>query len=90
MEKRYSDVGPVYDCVLFHDGSKWVACVDSTEKGDLEKCHLLGEYSITHEYGPLTASDQLNFSINIHDDGNVLELVGLCCKIFCILKSMWI
>ncbi|KAF5299966.1 hypothetical protein FQA39_LY11339 [Lamprigera yunnana] len=78
LEKKYLDVGPIYDCVLFHDGSKWVACVDTTEKGDLEKCHLLGEYSVTHDFAPLTESDQLNFSVNVHDDGNVLELVGLC------------
>ncbi|KAK5646152.1 hypothetical protein RI129_004616 [Pyrocoelia pectoralis] len=77
-EKKYSDGGPIYDCVLFHDGSKWVACVDSTEKGELDKCPLLGEYSITKEFHPLTESDQLNFSINVHNEGNVLELVGLC------------
>lgn len=78
-EKKYADYGPVYDCVLFNDGIKWMACVDTTLAGDLEKCPLLGEYSITHEYAPLTKSDQLNFSINVHDDGNILELVGLCC-----------
>lgn len=79
-DKKYADLGPVYDCVLFHDGTKWVCCVDTTEEGDLEKCPLLGEYSVTHEYAPLTTQDQLNFSINVHNDGNVLELVGLCCK----------
>ncbi|KRT78345.1 Peptidase, partial [Oryctes borbonicus] len=78
FEKKYNDLGPVYDCVLFHDGVKWVACVDTTEKGNLSECILLGEYSITHEYAPLTELDRLNYSINVHDDGNVLELVGLC------------
>lgn len=79
-DKKYTDTGPTYDCVLFHDGAKWVCCVDVTEEGDLEKCPLLGEYSITHEYAPLTTLDQLNFSMNVHDDGNILELVGLCSK----------
>ncbi|CAH1153592.1 unnamed protein product [Phaedon cochleariae] len=78
LEKKYNDVGPVYDCILFHDGQKWVCCVDTTEDGDLTKCPLLGEYSVTHEYAPLTDLDQLNFSINVHDNGNVLELVGVC------------
>lgn len=78
-DKKYAYCGPSYDCVLFHDGSKWVACVDTTENGDLETCPLLGEYSITHDYAPLTKADQLNFSINVHDEGNILELVGLCC-----------
>lgn len=80
-DKKYNDFGPVYDCVLFHDGTKWLACVDTSENGDLDNCVLLGEYSITHEYAPLTKADQLNFSINVHDDGNVLEIVGLCCKL---------
>lgn len=78
-EKKYADLGPTYDCVLFHDGAKWVCCVDTTEVGDLEKCPLLGEYSITHDYAPLTPDDLLNFSINVHNNGDILELVGLCC-----------
>lgn len=82
IDKAYVDPGPVYDCVLFHDGAKWVCCVDTTEKGHLEKCPLLGEYSVTHEYASLTPSDQLNYSMNVHDDGNILELVGLCCTFF--------
>ncbi|KAJ8975804.1 hypothetical protein NQ317_013735 [Molorchus minor] len=73
-----NDVGPVYDCLLFHDGEKWVCCVDTTEDGDLSKCKLLGEYSITHDYAPLTNIDNLNYSINVHDNGNILELVGVC------------
>jgi tripeptidyl-peptidase-2 len=79
-EKKFHDAGPVYDCVLFHDGEKWQCCVDTTEQGDLERCHVLGEYSLTHEYFPLTSSDKLNFSMNVHDNGNILELVGLCCR----------
>ncbi|GJQ85876.1 hypothetical protein Trydic_g15333 [Trypoxylus dichotomus] len=78
FEKKYNDLGPVYDCVLFHDGTKWVACVDTTEKGNLGECTLLGEYSITHEYARLTDMDSLNYSINVHNGGNILELVGLC------------
>lgn len=57
------------------------ACIDTSEEGDLEKGVFLGEYSRTHEYKPLTQEDQLNVSINVHDDGNVLEIVNVCCKL---------
>lgn len=80
IDKKYTDVGPVYDCIVFHDGEIWQACIDTTEEGDLVKAPLLGEYSKTHEYCMLTEADQLNVSINVHNNGNILEIVGLCCK----------
>lgn len=80
LDKKFSDSGPVYDCILYHDGEKWMCCINTSEEGDLTKCPLLGEYSVTHEYLPLTNSDNLNFSFNVHNNGNVLELVGVCCK----------
>ncbi|OXU24497.1 hypothetical protein TSAR_010597 [Trichomalopsis sarcophagae] len=78
LEKKYEDVGPTYDCVVFHDGQIWRACIDTSEQGDLESGVLLGEYSHTKEFAPLTQEDQLNVSINVHDDGNTLEIVSLC------------
>lgn len=56
------------------------ACIDTSEEGDLEAGVYLGEYSLTREYAPLNQEDQLNVSINVHDDGNTLEIVSLCCK----------
>ncbi|XP_068626596.1 tripeptidyl-peptidase 2 [Battus philenor] len=77
-EKKYTDVGPTYDCVLFHDGEIWRACIDTTECGDLENGLLLGEYSVTHEHAHLTPLDEMTVSINVHDDGDTLEVVGMC------------
>lgn len=78
LNKKYVDLGPVYDCVLFREGQVWRACIDTSEDGDLKNGVTLREYSLTFEYASLTKSDQLNISINVHDDGNVLEIVGLC------------
>lgn len=67
-------------------GFHYRACLDTTETGDLDKAALIGEYSVTHEYATLTKEDQLNYSINVHNDGNILEIVSMCCKYF-ILKT---
>ncbi|KOB68032.1 putative tripeptidylpeptidase II, partial [Operophtera brumata] len=64
-EKKYNDLGPSYDCVLFHDGEGWRGV-------------LLGEYSATHEHSHLTEFDEMTISINVHDEGNTLEVVGMC------------
>ncbi|RXG68626.1 Tripeptidyl-peptidase 2 [Armadillidium vulgare] len=42
LEKKYNDVGPSYDCVVFHDGSQWRVCIDTTEEGRLNNGLLLG------------------------------------------------
>ncbi|CAB3241275.1 unnamed protein product [Arctia plantaginis] len=77
-EKKYNDVGPTYDCVLFHDGSVWRACIDTSESGDLSSGPLLGEFSVTQEHAHLTELDQMTVSINVHGDGDTLEVVGMC------------
>ncbi|UYV81022.1 TPP2 [Cordylochernes scorpioides] len=77
LDKKYLDVGPVWDCVVFHDGEMWRAILDTSEIGDLEKGTLLGPYSQTLQYATLTEQDMLSYSVNIHDEGNLLEIVGM-------------
>lgn len=48
------------------------------KKGNLDKAIVLGEYSLTHEVASIDGF--LTISINVHDEGNVLEIVGVCCK----------
>ncbi|KAB7497558.1 Tripeptidyl-peptidase 2 [Armadillidium nasatum] len=79
LEKKYNDVGPSYDCVVFHDGSQWRVCIDTTEEGRLNNGLLLGEYRKTFDYKLLNPVDQYTISVNVHDGGNILEIVGMCC-----------
>ncbi|XP_042890415.1 tripeptidyl-peptidase 2-like isoform X3 [Penaeus japonicus] len=78
LEKKYNDLGPAYDCVLYHDGDVWRACIDTSERGELESGIHLGEYRVTQQWASLTPTDQYNISINVHNDGNILEIVGMC------------
>ncbi|XP_073847292.1 tripeptidyl-peptidase 2-like [Musca autumnalis] len=77
-EKYYPDIKTAFDCILYETKDGWQACVDITEKGDLEKALHIGEYTKTHEIK--NVDDYLSISINVHDGGDVLEIVGMCCK----------
>jgi len=78
LEKKYKNIGPCFDCVAFNDGEKWRACLDTSYKGNLSECQVLGVYRETFDIGILSESDQLSYTINVHDEGNILEIVTLC------------
>lgn len=79
LMKKYKGDSPVYDCVLFHDGDKWCAVVDTTEEGNLADCKVLVEFSKDPlSYDTFSSKDQITFSINVHNDGDVLEIVTCC------------
>jgi len=68
-------------CISFNlDNCLCRACVDTSESGDLASCVLLGEYSLTQDFATLTKSDQMNYSINVHEGGNILEIVSMSCE----------
>ncbi|KAH8402249.1 hypothetical protein KR009_010707 [Drosophila setifemur] len=75
-EKVYNDIKTSYDCLLFPTANGWLTIVDTTEQGDLEQALRIGEYSLTHE--TRNVDDFLSISVNVHDEGNVLEIVGMC------------
>ena len=55
-----SDVGPVYDCLVWDSGTGLRAAIDTSEVGDLEKGLNLGIYRETFEFGSLSEMDQIN------------------------------
>ncbi|CAG9800674.1 unnamed protein product [Chironomus riparius] len=76
-DKKFSETKTTYDCILFKskDGH-WTAVIDINENGDLEKGAVIREYSKFHEM--VKVDQYLSVSINVHDDGNVLEIVAMC------------
>lgn len=47
-------------------------------QGDLENALILSEYSKTNDVKSI--NKYLSITINVHNNGDVLELVGMCCK----------
>eukprot|EP00794_Sanderia_malayensis_P011065 gene11065-12233_t len=78
LDKKYKDPGPVFDCVVFHDGDEWCACIDTTEVGDLASCDLLRNYKVSGDYAFFGKKDLLSYSVNIYDNGNILSIVTTC------------
>ena len=75
--KSWSDLGPIYDCVLFQDGKgTWRAVIDKEESGDLTKAKVLADYAVEFEYDTFSNDDLLNYSVKIYNNGNVLSIVA--------------
>jgi tripeptidyl-peptidase II len=73
----YEDFGPVYDCVVFHDGSCWRAAVDVNESGDLTNIPLLTNFRKERQFSTFATDDAcLNFACNIYDEGKTLSIVN--------------
>ena len=72
-----SDMGPVYDCLVWNTGDGFRAAIDISEEGDLSKALNLGVFRETREYGRLCEMSQVNVSVNIYHGGDLLEIVGM-------------
>eukprot|EP00053_Salpingoeca_punica_P021126 m.212682 g.212682 ORF g.212682 m.212682 type:complete len:1376 (-) comp21170_c0_seq1:295-4422(-) len=75
QESKYNDVGPVYDCVVFHDGETWLAAVDTSETGDLQQAKVMADYKERLEYAWFTDADRMNYSFKIYNSGKTLSIV---------------
>ncbi|GAB9472418.1 Tripeptidyl-peptidase 2 [Globisporangium polare] len=76
LSKSYEDPGPIFDVVVFFDGEHWRAAVDANESGDFSGVRALTNYKIEHEYATFSAESQLNYALNIYDEGNTLSIVN--------------
>jgi len=72
-----TDLGPVYDCLVWDSGEGYRAAIDISEAGDLSKGLNLGVFRETREWGRLSEMDQVNVSVNIYNEGSLLEIVSM-------------
>ncbi|KAI0566974.1 Peptidase S8/S53 [Gracilaria domingensis] len=75
MDKAYVDYGPLYDVLVFHDGTRWRAVVDTSENGNLEHCDVLEDYAVHGNYSQFGGGVMMNFGINIYEDGDLVSIV---------------
>ncbi|XP_078488477.1 tripeptidyl-peptidase 2 isoform X1 [Ciona intestinalis] len=76
VDKNWSDPGPVADCIVFHDGNTFQACVDISLCGDLQSAPLLTSYSESQKFATISRAAMLNYSVNIYEEGKVLCIVA--------------
>jgi tripeptidyl-peptidase-2 len=76
LSKNYEDPGPIYDCVVFFNGTSWRAAVDTAETGDFTGVPALTNYKDEHQYATFSKESQLNYVLNIYEDGNTLSIVS--------------
>jgi len=75
MEDKYEDLGPVYDCVVFHDGKHWCVCIDTNENGDLGDETVMKDYKVAQQISTLDAVSLMNFTVKIDEEGKRLSIV---------------
>ena len=69
------DPGPLYDCVVFYDGTNYRAVIDVAEDGNLTEAVAMTDFCKERQYGTFGTIDQFNYAVNIYDDSNVLSIV---------------
>ncbi len=76
MQGGFDDPGPIYDCVVFHDGTTWRAAIDTDGDKDFSDEKALTNFRDEREYGTFSDVDLLNYALNIYGEGDVLSIVA--------------
>ncbi|KAK9809052.1 hypothetical protein WJX72_008467 [[Myrmecia] bisecta] len=82
LAEKYEDPGPLLDCVVWHDGTYWLAAIDTSEMyeegsgaGLLADFKPMTNFEIERQYATFSAEDACNFACNIYEAGRVLSIV---------------
>lgn len=73
--KAGADIGPLFDCVLWNDGSGWRVLVDTDEDGDLRNERVLRPFGVAGEYASFGEIPYTNFGVQVYDEGRLLSIV---------------
>jgi len=76
--KQAEDPGPLYDCIVFHDGNVWRAVVDTDEDGDLAEEQRLTDFRLERQFASFPSAVSLNFAVNVYEKGRLLSIVTDC------------
>lgn len=76
LARAYEDHGPIYDAIVYHDGLAWRAALDTTESGTFTNIPTLTNYRLERQYATFSDKSQLNYVLNIYDNGNTLSIVN--------------
>ena len=76
--KSSKDPGPLYDCVVWHDGDVWRAAVDTDEDADLSDELAMTDFRLERQHSTFGSESLLTFSVNVYDEGNTLSIVADC------------
>jgi len=74
-ELYLSDPGPLYDCVVYYDGTDYRAVIDASETGDMTKAKPMTDFVKERQFATFGNVDMLNYAVNIYDEGKVLSIV---------------
>uniref|UniRef100_A0A8R1HSD4 Tripeptidyl-peptidase 2 n=1 Tax=Caenorhabditis japonica TaxID=281687 RepID=A0A8R1HSD4_CAEJA len=69
-----ADVGPVADVVTWHDGELWRVCIDTSFRGRLGICNVLGTFKETGDYATISDKDNVIYTVRVSQDGNLTEI----------------
>lgn len=76
--ENFEDPGPVIDCVVYHDGERFRALVDTDADGDLAEERPLTDFDVEREYDTFGFGSGMNFGVHVYDEGKTLSIVCDC------------
>ncbi len=75
MIKSYSSPGPIYDCLVFHDGKHFRAVVDTDADGNMAEEMVMTNFRLERKFNTFADPINVNFAVNIYESGKVLSIV---------------